>query len=154
MIARLLVVHLLVDGSLAGFATVAHRCITPLHRRLPVTLCHDGAETASRYPYVRGDLRLRPIASVVALATWPIAGAVVGIFLIGPLEGVLLGSAAGWSAASLGDTIAAAAERRRALRQARDAEDVIREAPFLREMELEEQSDPRVVKRLNRLWEL
>lgn len=55
---------------------------------------------------INGDLRNRPPASSLALAVFGIGGALIGA-VVGGFEGLLLGAAALWSVASLGDTVAA-----------------------------------------------
>ena len=111
----------------------------------------EAATPRGLYPRIRGDLRLRPVASAIALAVGGLGGATVGI-LVGGFEGVLLGSALGWSVSSFGDTVAAAAERRAAAR-ARALEE---ELPRLRELEVNEQGDARLhadyTRRLDRLF--
>ena len=112
----------------------------------------------SLYPHIRGDLRTRPISSAIALAACGMGGATLGLVLwtirrssLG-FEFLLIGSAVGWSAASLGDRIA---EKRQLKREA-ELKALEAEMPLLREEELNEACAPRLLgevnARLNRLF--
>ena len=114
---------------------------------------HDDLRAPSErslYPNIRGDLRTRPAGSAFALVACSAGGAVLGAIANGA-NGLLLGSAAGWMCASLGDTVAAAMQRRRAQRLRIDAEQLA----LLREEEVNAESDARLREsmnaRLNRL---
>ena len=124
------------------FAAQANALLVPTPRsaRVKMHIGNPSGDVRSLYPYIRGDLRARPIVSAVALAACGVGGATVGACFLG-LEGFLLGSAAGWSVASLGDTIYAARQEKAAERQrAFEAE-----LPLLRELEvMESNENPRL----------
>ena len=127
---------------------------TPIRTQAPLM----NALPPNMYSNIRGDLRTRPISSAIALAACGMGGATLGLVLwtirrssLG-FEFLLIGSAVGWSAASLGDRIA---EKRQLKREA-ELKALEAEMPLLREEELNEAGDARlrgeVNARFNRLF--